>query len=368
MMRSVKLRLAWLCLLAVPPLAYACSSEGDGPAADLDAGAESSSPTPTPTDGGGPGTPDADPGGDAGSDAGAVDGGDAGATCVGSPLGDAGADGGGLALRTIVTGEFLDGPRWVDGVGLVYSEVFQHRLRRLLPDGGAVTLRDVGGALPIGTTYDPQTGVLVTAQSTPAALLRTRSDGGTLASLTTGAADSPNDVVTSAAGQLFFTDPAYQNANPALTGVYRRPADAGVVAVQTFATVERANGVALSPDQRSLYVSFTNTRRVARYPLSAAGVPGAGVTILTGVELALAPDGIAVDVAGNLYLAEADPDTGMNRGVIEVFRPTGAKWGAIPVAGARPTGVAFGGPTHDTLFITTETSLLSVALACAGLP
>lgn len=367
MMEDVKLRLAWLCLLALPPVVYACSSDGDPAPAELDAGAESSTPPVTPTEGGGPSRPDAEPG-DAGSDATGADAGDAGATCVGNPLGDAGPDGGGLVLRTLATGEFLDGPRWVDGAGLVYAEVFQKRLRRLLPDGGAVTLRDVGGALPIGTAYDRKAGVLVTAQSTPAALLCTRTDGGTLASLPTGAADSPNDVVATAAGQLFFTDPAYQNANPALTGVYRSPADGGVVAVQTFGNVERANGIALSPDERSLYVSFTNTRRVARYPLSAAGVPGAGVTILTGVELAQAPDGIAVDVAGNLYLAEADPDTGTNRGVVEVFRPTGVKWGAIPVAGARPTGVAFGGPRHETLFITTETSLLSVDLACAGLP
>lgn len=365
---GVKHRLALCAALAAPILAFACSSEDPAPAAE-DAGTlDGATPTPDAsrpdTSSGGPdATADAGDGGGGGAD-----GGDAGPTCLGNPLPDAGADAG-IALRTVTTGQFLDGPQWIAGEGLAFSELFLHRILLLRADGGTTPLRDLGATpLPIGSAYDARSGALVTAQANPGALLRTRPDGGALAALPIGAAEAPNDVAIARSGALYFTDPAYQSPAPARTGIYRSLPDGGVAAVQTFASLERANGIALSPDERSLYVSFTDTRRVARYPLNAQGEPGAGVTILTGQELRHAPDGLAVDVGGNLYIAEAHADGATQVGAIEVFRPSGQKWGEIPVPGARPTGVAFGGPSGRTLFVTTETSLLAVDLACAGPP
>jgi sugar lactone lactonase YvrE len=65
------------------------------------------------------------------------------------------------------------------------------------------------------------------------------------------------------------------------------------------------------------------------------------------------PAGLTLDVAGNLWVAEA-PAEGTLGGKVEVFSPAGIKLGEIAVAGTRPTGIAFGGGANDQVFITGE--------------
>ncbi|MDF2694056.1 MAG: Gluconolactonase [Labilithrix sp.] len=369
---SLHRRRLGLVLAALPFVfyAYACADdETSPPGVEEDAGGQQ--------DGGGgnsdSSTPDTDsstPRPDAGDAGDASDGGedDAGPlACSGNPLlADGGADAGivinpdGGALKAIADGPFLDGPQWIDddagGAGIVYSEVSNQVIVRNGPDGGArVVLRATGeGNLPIG---NGRVGNLIyTALARESGggggVLRMLLDGGQPTGFDGGPANSPNDLVGSSKGFVYFTDPNFQASGPS-TGIYRLAPDGGVTTVTTFAggQTNRADGIALTKDESTLYVGLFDQGKIRKYTVDANGVASNGTELpFTPAE---SPTGIAVDVAGNLWIAENaggdDP-----RGRIEVFTPAGKKWGEIPFPDSRPTGIAFGGADSKTVYVTTE--------------
>jgi gluconolactonase len=306
-------------------------------------------------------------------------------TCIGNPLtADGGNLDGGVNLDAAVTtkiievaaGNFLDGPTWFDANGgfLVYSQFDQTEgLFRSAADGGANRpFRDSGldnNNGPVGNAV--RSGLLVTAVNAKTGVgvpkfLLTAADGGAAGTLSVGDAgsNSPNDLVVGPANNIYFTDGQYQpGGQPGITGLYRiLGTDAGVQAIQQ--NFGRANGIAISPDNTKLYVGIgpinagdPDKKKVLVYDVAATGVVTAPVNnvFLTDTDLADVPDGMAVDVGGNLWIAEAALDGSAN-GRIEVFSSAKKKLGTIPMPGFRPTGVAFGGTDSKTLFITTEAS------------
>ncbi|MCA9584884.1 MAG: SMP-30/gluconolactonase/LRE family protein [Myxococcales bacterium] len=343
---------------------YACSSSDPAPA--IDDTPETGTPDPPNPD---PPKPPAD-GGGGGDDAGDLDA-TAPKTCTVNPIIDGGAP------REIARGQFLDGPHWVDALGgLVMSEFNTATIVRVGPDGGALTnvRAPFGNGQPIGNSALKD--YLVTAAVQPSRLILTAlpdaGDGGRVPILPDGG-QAPNDLVISSSGNMYVTDPAYQAANPQRTSVLRVSPTGVTSLVQSFIAagplpLPRPNGIALSPDEKTLYVSITEPKRIIAYPVNADGSTGAGKDLVAAADLDLAPDGLAVDVGGNIYVAEAVAQGGgnPNRGVIEVFKPDGKKWGAIPIAGQRPTGLAFGAD-NKTLYVTTERNLLVLSVACEGI-
>ena len=358
--------------------AYACSSDDDADPGE-DAGADTSRPqtdSSTPQPDGSPPPPPPPPV-DGGTDAG--DGGtDAGPTCIGNPLtADGGTTDGGVALDAgvamqIVTaqGAFVDGPQWFEGLGLVYSEVFNGNVRRVAADGGApATLRavaNVGLQRPVGNAV--RNGVLLTAivrndQAGQATIWQTQPDGGALPNISPGTATAPNDLAVAANGTVYFTNPPYfGNANNAVFATL--PDGGGAASFTNYTQGEEPNGIALSPDGKTLYVAFTNLRQIVKHSLAGDGGIGAAQVVVPNNGTIDQPDGIAVDVAGNLWVAEA-AQAGQS-GRVEVFSPTGQKWGEIPFPNQRPTGVAFGGADNKTVFITVENGVFVYASRCAG--
>jgi gluconolactonase len=171
--------------------------------------------------------------------------------------------------------------------------------------------------------------------------------------------NSPNDLAVRSDGNVYFTDPSYQNsANPQGATRSYRIAPGGAVSV-VDADKSQPNGVTLSLDENTLYVNAQEG--LFKYTVNADGSTTAG-TLFSGTLAG--GDGMTLDCAGNLYVTNDKRVTIVDSGAHEV--------GHIDVPSAdNITNVAFGGPQHTTLYITylgTEAGLYEVELNVPGLP
>jgi gluconolactonase len=167
--------------------------------------------------------------------------------------------------------------------------------------------------------------------------------------------NSPNDLVLRSDGNIYFSDPDYQCGSGCGTKRVYRIDPTG--AVSTIAsTHNQPNGIALSPDESTLYVAGDGT--LEKFPVAADGSVGARSVFaqVSGV------DGLGVDCAGNIYTANAP------YGKVGVYKPDGSLHGSID-AGGQVTNVAFGGADSKTLYITRYgKELYSITLDIAGYP
>jgi len=157
----------------------------------------------------------------------------------------------------------------------------------------------------------------------------------------------PNDLVVRADGTIYFSD--YQAGR-----LYRR-AVAGTLSI--VSSLARSNGVAVSPDETTLYLN-ADTHTV-RYPLAPDGAVGEGTDLATGLSGA---DGIAIDCAGNVYIAQN------NGGSLIVVSAAGVRLGEIGGLPKTVTNAAFGGADRRTLYITTNAALYAIGVQVPGLP
>ena len=124
------------------------------------------------------------------------------------------------------------------------------------------------------------------------------------------------------------------------------------------------NGVALSPDERFLYL--TALQKLMRYEVEPDGSLGAGALFAEGSGIG---DGMKTDSLGNLYST-----SGAGPGVIRITAPTGTLLGYLnlPIYGGEPkrqicaTNVAFGDRDGKSLFITACDAVYRIRLEVAG--
>jgi gluconolactonase len=189
--------------------------------------------------------------------------------------------------------------------------------------------------------------------------------------------NSPNDLVFSSTGDLFFTDPPYgletmQETDPKkelpFQGVFmirgaaqRQAGSAPVEPVLLIKDMTRPNGIALSPDERYLYVANSDPENPVwmRYARATGGELGPGEVLLSakGVPGVGGPDGIKVDVKGNIY--------GSGPGGIWIISPTGEHIATIHVP-ERASNCGWGGADNRTLYITASSSVYRIRLAVPG--
>lgn len=288
-------------------------------------------------------------------------------------------------IETLAEGfTWSEGPTWVKRGGyLLFTDVPENTLYRWSQrDGLSVLLKPSGYAGPPlqelreaganglsaqadGKVLLADSGSRLVAELDP--VMKTKT---TLASRYDGKRfNSPNDLVRHADGAVFFTDPPYGlkgiEKSPVrelpFSGVYRLDADGTVHLLDD--SLAFPNGIALSPDQRTLYVSNSDPARPVwmAYSLDARGeVVGkrvfADASDLMGEGVQGLPDGMAVAADGTLFAT--------GPGGVIVFDPQGRRLGRIET-GAAVANCAFGDDGR-TLYMTSHTFLARVRVNARG--
>ncbi len=162
----------------------------------------------------------------------------------------------------------------------------------------------------------------------------------------------PNDVIVKRDGTIWFTDPNLGLTQPldkAVHGVYRLDPKTKVVTRLTTA-LNAPNGIAFSPDQRTLYVTDTAGEGLVSFPITAGDTLGPARHLqITGC------DGVGVDEKGDIWATTCSSS-------ILITNPAGKEIGEIDVPDTT-TNLAWGGSRGKTLFVTTqEGRIYSLAL------
>ncbi|RLS78208.1 MAG: SMP-30/gluconolactonase/LRE family protein [Planctomycetota bacterium] len=293
----------------------------------------------------------------------------------------------GASIEVLAMGfTWSEGPVWIPagsaglpGECLLFSDVPQNRVHRWRPDKGVdVFLAPSGYTGPAdygrepgsnGLSLDRQ-GRLILCEHGDRRVSRLEPGGGrrTLADAWQGKRlNSPNDVAVHTSGAIYFTDPPYglpkQLDDPRceldFCGVYRIAPD-GVLTL-VCRTMTRPNGIALAPDEKTLYVAQSDPAAplIKAFAVAADGTLDQGRTFFDATALAKTrrglPDGLKVDAAGNLFAT--------GPGGVLVLAADGTHLGTI-LTGQATANCCFGAG-GGSLFMTADSLLCRVPLGAA---
>ena len=272
---------------------------------------------------------------------------------------------------------FIEGPVWIRGQSrLLFSDVGGNTVYQWTEAGGVspfidpVFEGDRTGLQSIGAnglTLDAD-GRLIVCEHGNRRVSRVEADGTrtTLADTYTGRRlNSPNDAVYASDGWLYFTD-----TGSALTGREDSPLREldfnGIYRLSPNGELEllsrdqsRPNGIALSPDETTLYVANADdTQKMwMAYDLDANGVSNPRIFYDANDETGEGTaDGMKVDTAGNLFAT--------GPGGVWVFAPDGTHLGTI-MPDEVPANVGWGDDGR-TLYMTARSGLYRIRLTTEG--
>jgi gluconolactonase len=278
---------------------------------------------------------------------------------------------GNAPVKQLATGfDWVEGPVWFGDAGcLLFSDIPNNRILRWAPGSGLTTYREPSNYAN-GHTRDRQ-GRLISCEHGKRRVTRTEFDGRitVIADCFDGKLlNSPNDVIVARDGGIWFSDPHYgimtnyegfvaKQENPCV--VYRADPATGALDVM-LDDMNCPNGLAFSPDERSLYVADTgrmfskDAQKIRIYDM-AEGLPVNGRdfhTISPGCA-----DGIRVDSDGNIWSSAADG--------VHCIGPDWRLLGKILIP-ELVSNLCFGGRAKHELYITATTSLYRITLNRRG--
>ncbi|WP_428395151.1 SMP-30/gluconolactonase/LRE family protein [Lichenicoccus sp.] len=256
---------------------------------------------------------------------------------------------------------------------LVWSDVSNRRLLAWHPDGHVDVVID-GTYFMNGNALDSD-GRLIHCEHGRRCISRSDEDGGALPIVTHYQGkrlNSPNDVTVAADGAIWFTDPTFGLLMPSQgslvtpeldhRSVYRFDEQHG--GLQRMADFQQPNGLAFSPDGRTLYVSDT-ALSLGEIPHCKAGETHEIIAFDVGDDSTLSnrrpfcqtehgyPDGFRVDRRGWVWTTAGDG--------IHIIAPDATGLGFIATP-ETPSNCAFGGPEMTRLFIAAKSYLLAIDL------
>ena len=269
---------------------------------------------------------------------------------------------------------WAEGPVWLpDQDALLWSDIPNNRVLRWSATTGVVTEEYHPSDFANGHTLDHD-GTVIACEHGTRRVARYERDGSRTPIVDRYQGrrlNSPNDVIVASDGAIWFTDPPYGIVSD--HEGYKADSELGHCYVFRFDGAARdlaivsdhfidPNGLAFSPDERTLYVADTSSGRVENgfhHILAFDVIDGrslANARVFTVIEPGV-PDGFRVDVEGNVWTSAGDG--------VQVFAPDGTELGRIllPEAAAN---VTFGGRAGTTLFITATSTLWSIEVAIRG--
>lgn len=272
-----------------------------------------------------------------------------------------------------------EGPVWIKSGGyLLFSDVPENKIHKWHPKDGHSVFMNKSGYEGDSKNREPGSnglmldgeGRLVVCDHGNRRVYRVEKDGTkkTLADNYNGKKfNSPNDLVINAKGDIYFTDPPYglggRTAELDYFGVYRLTADGKV----TLLTKElmRPNGIALSPDEKTLYVAQSHKPApiYKSYAIKEDGTTdNEGKLLFDAGKFAKAgdpgmPDGMCVDIKGNLWAT--------GPGGVLIISPEGKLLGRLNMG--QPTANCAWGDDGSTLYITSDDRLCRVKTKTKGL-
>jgi gluconolactonase len=247
-----------------------------------------------------------------------------------------------LRLPSYTEGVVFD----LEGTGYV-SETNGRFVTRFTPDGKSAAWAEVDK--PNGHKVLPDGTCLLWV---PGAVWHLDRNGEVLSKASAECDDKPlrkpNDLTIDLEGGFYFTDPEGSMRQPTGTICYvdatgkTHPAAGGLMF---------PNGIVLRPDGRKLLVAESAQNRILVFAVSSPGKLGpprvfANLPAKGEGQINNQPDGMCLDVEGNLYVA----DYGM--GQVQVLDPTGRFVRTYQSGILRTSNVAFSGPAMEDLYIT----------------
>jgi gluconolactonase len=268
---------------------------------------------------------------------------------------------------------WAEGPAWFgDGRYVLLTDLPNDRIMRWDEVTGALNTFRQPSNQANGMTRDCQ-GRLIVCEHGGRRVTRTEYDGSitVLADSYAGKPlNSPNDVVVKSDDSVWFTDPPFglvsdymgQQGTPSLpANLYRIDTSGTVHCIAE--DLEGPNGLAFSPDEKTLYLveSRARPRRIVAYDVDRLGdVSNRRVLIDAGEGL---PDGLRIDVDGNLWCGWGAPDSKLDG--VRIFAPDGTAIGHIELP-ERCANLCFGGPRNNRLLMASTTSLYSLFVNTRG--
>ena len=263
--------------------------------------------------------------------------------------------------------QFTEGPVWDDASQfLLFSDIPTNAIFKWTEAGGVAEYRKPSRNSN-GLTRDSEGRLISCEHSGRRVSIEVDGEVRTLVDAYQGKRlNSPNDVIVCANGDLVFTDPPYglEKGPDGLVGqelpfhgAFRLPvgSDEPVLLIDDF---DRPNGLAITADQKTLYVDDTARKHIRAFDVQDDGTLANGrVFAELNDDAPGAPDGMKLDLNGNVYCT--------GPGATWVFNPQGDLLGKI-VLPQPAANLNWGGTDRKTLFFTARTDVYRVVCKVSG--